>query len=120
MDPIRRISRFVYVTLGILAAAFTVHWSGEDKNDPSAVKQRELELTKASDSPPDSPPTSPVPEKYRGVAGYVNLISAIIIEFSLRNTYISLFLKRKLLEPLKFRSNYVKQPCIIHCGIALN
>ena len=107
MDPIRRISRFFYLALGLSVLASSTSITRDDRTD-SAVPSQELAPTKSNHAAPATIPLSSVPERIILAAPrQMHLISTRMNEFSLETAHIFLVLKHMLLEPLKFRSNYV-------------
>ena len=107
MDPIRRISRFFYLALGLSVLASSTSITGDDRAD-SAVPSQELAPAKSNRAATTPIPLSPLPERIMSAAPrQMYLISTRMNEFSLQTAHIFLILKHILLEPLKFRSNYV-------------
>ncbi|UNK18197.1 hypothetical protein MNQ98_27940 [Paenibacillus sp. N3/727] len=91
--------------------------SGEDKSK-SAVPSQELALAKSNRVAPAPIPTGPVPERILSAAPrQMYLISTRLTEFSLQTAHIFLILKHMLLEPLKFRSNYVDGNAYLHLAL---
>ncbi|WP_422658708.1 hypothetical protein ACK8P5_24110 [Paenibacillus sp. EC2-1] len=97
----------MYLALGLSVLASSTSITGDDRSD-SIFETQELALAKSNRAAPAPIPTSPVPERTLTVAPRkVYLISTRMNFFSLKSAHIFLILKHMLLEPLKFRSNYV-------------
>lgn len=97
----------MYLALGLSVLASATSITGDDRTD-SAVPSQELALAKSYRAAPVPIPTGPVPDRMMIAAPRkMYLISKRMNEFSLQTAHIFLILKHMLLEPLKFRSNYV-------------
>lgn len=99
----------MYLVLGLSVLASSSPLSGVERSD-SAIPTQELTQAKSNRATPAPIPTSPVPEWIMSAAPRrMYLISTRMNEFSLQTAHIFLILKHMLLEPLKFRSNYVDE-----------
>ncbi|WP_106767356.1 hypothetical protein [Paenibacillus faecalis] len=97
----------MYLALGLSFLASTTPVNGEVKSKNS-IPSQELLLAKSNRAAP-ALPAAPLPEQIPSVVTRVmHLISTRMTEFSVKTAHIILILKHMLLEPLKFRSNYVR------------
>lgn len=116
-DPIRRRSRVIYWALGWFMLISSVSLTGDDVSE-SAVPQQELALSKAARTVPAPVPTTPLPERTAiETTKTVYLMSTRMNVFSQQTAHIFLILKHMLLEPLKFRSNYVNSHAYLRLAL---
>lgn len=106
MDPIRRINRIICSTLGLLLIASVAHVPLVDITDSAAATQG-MEASEGTLPAPTPVPKSPEPVRLMLESKrHVSLLSLHNVTCN-TDTDMFLLLKHMLLEPLKFRSNYV-------------
>ncbi|PJN49235.1 hypothetical protein PAEVO_59440 [Paenibacillus sp. GM2FR] len=106
MDPIRRINRIICSTLGLLLIALFTNVPLVDITDSAAATQG-MEASEGTLPSPTPVPKSPEPVRLMPESKrHVSLLSLHIVTFR-TDTGMFLLLKHMMLDPLKFRSNYV-------------
>lgn len=107
MDPIRRTNRIICSTLGLLLIASVTHVPLVDITDSAAATQG-LEASEGTLPSPTPVPKSPEPVRLMLESKrYVYLLSLHNVTSRTTDTDMFLLLKHMMLDPLKFRSNYV-------------
>lgn len=106
MDPIRRINRIICSALGFMLLSYVTPVLGEDLSD-SVIAQQGMEAPEGAYPAPAPVPKSPDPVRLMlELPRHESLLSLNDVTCS-TETDMFLILKHMMLEPLKFRSNYV-------------